>query len=118
MSRGKALSKLGGTVQNSGEYAVKASRQLQELKLGDREGMGSESIKRVGRKTFYLRDGIWVDSGYKKEMKAQKIEYASNAYFELIASQSELRKYLAIGKRVIVCYKEDCYEITSTTEGE
>ena len=117
MKRKQAFTKLGQTVQNSGEYAVKASRQLQELKLGDRGGMESESIKQVGSKAFYLRDGIWVDSDYKKEMKTRKIEYASDAYFELVAKQSELRKYLAIGKRIIVCYKGECYEITSTTEG-
>jgi Ca-activated chloride channel family protein len=98
--------------------AVRASRELQELKLDGREKSDSESMKRVGDKTFYLRDGVWVDSEYDKEkMKTQKIEYASDAYFDLIAQQPELSKYLAIGNRVIVCYKGKCYEITSKDEG-
>jgi Ca-activated chloride channel family protein len=93
--------------------AVQASRRLQELKLGDREGVGVESIKRVGEKIFYLRDGVWVDSEYEKDAGTEKIVYASDAYFDLVAKEPELSKYLAVGKRVIACYKGKCYEVTS-----
>ena len=95
---------------------MQASRVLQEMKLSLQEKTDSESIKRVRDKTFYLRDGLWVDSEYKKEMKTQKIEYASDAYFDLIVKHARLSKYLVIGKRVIVCYKGTCYEITSKSQ--
>ena len=110
----KNASEMGGAkMGSSGASAVRASRQLQDLKFRDRTENDSESIKRVGNKTFYLRNDVWVDSEHKKEMKTEKIEYGSDAYFDLIAKHPELSKYLAIGKRVIVCYKKKCYEITS-----
>ncbi|MCZ6677745.1 MAG: VIT domain-containing protein [Candidatus Poribacteria bacterium] len=102
--------------RSSGADAVRKSRRLQEMKLGEQEESVSESVKRVSDKTFYLRDSVWVDSDYKKEGKTQKIEYGSEAYFDLIAKHPELNKYLAIGKRVIVCYKGKCYEITSKNQ--
>ncbi|MBI1928427.1 VWA domain-containing protein [Candidatus Poribacteria bacterium] len=113
----KKSENLKGVGETAAADAVRASSQLQALKLSDRERGDSESMKRVGDKTFYLRDGVWVDSEYQQKMETQKIEYASDAYFDLIAQQPELSKYLAIGNRVIVCHKGTCYEITSKDEG-
>jgi Ca-activated chloride channel family protein len=101
------------SMESLGETAVQESRQLQEMKLGVQEKADSELIKRVRNKTFYQRDGVWVDDKYKEEMKTEQIEYASDAYFDLIAKHPELSKYLSLGKQVIVCYKGKCYEITA-----
>ena len=46
-------------------------------------------------------------------METEQIEYGGAAYFDLIAKHPELSRYLAIGKRVILCYKSKCYEITT-----
>ena len=101
------------SMESFGETAVRESRQLQEMKLGVQGKADSELIKRVRNKTFYRRDDVWVDDKYKEEMKTEQIEYASDAYFDLIAKYPELSKYLSLGKQVLVCYKGKCYEITA-----
>ena len=108
----QSLSRFDAKGASSGADAVRAGRVLQAMKLGEREDKDSESIKRVGDKTFYLRNGAWVDSEYDKQTETEEIEYGGDAYFDLIAQQPELSKYLAIGKHAILCYKAKCYKIT------
>ena len=102
----------------SGKPAVERAKKLAELKRAD--GLASQyeesaeqqtTIKRVGRKTFYLKDDFWTDSEYEEKMKVIEIEYGSDKYFDLLAKNKELKKYLAIGTKVIVCYKSKCYRI-------
>jgi len=106
-----------GTMR-SGRAAVEKSKKLAELKRSDGLALQyeageqqRETVKRVGRKTFYLKDDFWVDSEYKEKMKVIEIEYGSDKYFELFTKNKELKKYLAIGTKVVVCYKGKCYRI-------
>ena len=91
--------------------AIQDSVQLQTIKIQEQLAKTSEVIKVVKDKTFYLKKDVWVDSVHKPETKTTKIEFGSDAYFELLKNEPELSKYLAIGKHVIVCYKKTCYEI-------
>ena len=68
-------------------------------------------MKRIRNKTFYPREGVWTDSEHNAETETEKIIFGSNAYFDLIAAEPELSQYLAIGKQVIFCHKDTCYEI-------
>ena len=75
-------------------------------------GMGGRAeYKYVDKKTFFLRDGFWMDSEYEPEMKVTKVAYGSDEYFDLLSKEPELGKYLALGKKVIVCYKGKCYKV-------
>ena len=91
--------------------AIKDSVELQDIKIQEQLAETSEVIKVVKDKTFYLKKDVWVDSVHKPETKTTKLEFGSDAYFELLKNEPELSKYLAIGKHVIVCYKKTCYEI-------
>ena len=90
---------------------VADSVQLQELQTQTQVAETAVSVQQVKNKTFHLQDKVWVDSIHKPETKTRKIEFGSDAYFDLLKKEPELTKYLAIGKHVIVCYKRTCYEI-------
>ncbi|MBD3181338.1 VWA domain-containing protein, partial [Candidatus Poribacteria bacterium] len=72
---------------------------------------GEVLIKYVGKKTFFFKSGFWTDSIYETEMETIDISYGSDEYFELLTGEAEIAKYLALGQKVIVCYKEKCYRI-------
>ena len=92
------------------------SSALQALKLGTTETESAVSVKRIKNKTFHRREGVWTDSEHDAETETEKIIFGSDAYFDLVATELELSHYLAIGKQVIVCYKDTCYEILPMVE--
>ena len=93
------------------EPPTKRSAALQALKLSAAETENADSVKRIKNKTFYGREGVWTDSEHNAETETEKIIFGSKAYFDLIAAEPELSQYLAIGKQVIFCHKDTCYEI-------
>ncbi len=72
----------------------------------------NEVVRLVGSKTFVLRNGLWIDTAYDADtMTPQKVGFASDAYFDLIAAAPELGDYLALGQRVLVVYGGQVYEV-------
>jgi Ca-activated chloride channel family protein len=72
------------------------------------------TIRRVGEKTFYLKDRRWVDSAVKPEedAKAKLVRQFSDAYFDLARSQgAELNQYLAFTEPVVVRLGAEVYRI-------
>ena len=69
-------------------------------------------LKQVGSKTFVLRNGTWTDTSFDgTEMETIKIEFLSDEYFDLISEIPVLGDYFALGKRVIVVYEGNAYEV-------
>lgn len=95
---------------------IEDSVHLQAIKIQGQLAKTSEVIKVVKDKTFHLKKDVWVDSIHKPKTKTTKIEFGSDAFFELLKNEPDLSKYLAIGKHVIVCYKQTCYEIHPPNE--
>jgi Ca-activated chloride channel family protein len=99
----------------SGEAAVRREKKLAALNKDvaissdDQEG----GVKSVEDKTFYLRDGEWVDSSYDaaKSPKPIEITFGTKEYFELL-KQPGLSKYLAVGKQMLVEFSGKVYRIT------
>ena len=116
----------------SGQAAVKGSREarmLQEMSFAAStavppglvaddagttvsSGGASEPIRTVGAKTFYLQDGVWIDSEHDAERPIRKVRAFSEEYFSLVRRQPDLARYLAIGPRVVVVVGKTAYEIT------
>ncbi len=109
--------------KGGGKAAVDRSLAFKEMKVSDKiappevEGLGGvagearEVVKYVKDRTFYLRNEIWTDSEYSEGEKTIKIEYMSEAYFQLLATASELGDYFALGERVIVKLGENFIEV-------
>jgi Ca-activated chloride channel family protein len=73
-----------------------------------------ETVRRVGQKTFFLKNGRWVDSSVTPEMEAKAItiEQFSDRYFELARSQTaELNQYLTFEEPVTVNLGGQVYKI-------
>jgi hypothetical protein len=111
---------------STGEFAVKESKKARKqqnevsvtaaddelIKLStDKDG--NRTIKKVGVKTFYLENGVWVDSTFKEEAKMTevKLKFASNEYFDFITKEKEITKFFSIGKKVVVVWKGKVYRV-------
>jgi hypothetical protein len=55
----------------------------------------------VEDRTFFLRDGVWVESSYQDEPTID-IAAFSSAYFELLDILPEVAPYLSLGDRLVV----------------
>jgi Ca-activated chloride channel homolog len=71
--------------------------------------------QKVGDKTFYLRDGAWVDSEFKPEAKLPEtaLDFGSDEYFALIKREPPLARFFSLGERVVVVYKGRVYRVNS-----
>ena len=96
----------------TGERAVKYSEELKRMKKAEAEvsepGLG---MKHVGEKVFFLQDDTWVDSEFKEGTETIKIEFASERYFKLLKKEPELKKYFALGEKVIFVFKRKAYQV-------
>ncbi len=74
----------------------------------------SDVIRLVNTKTFVFRDGVWIDTEYDPNVYTDpvKVEFLSDAYFDLLTEHPELGDYFALGDRVIVVYAGAAYEVT------
>jgi Ca-activated chloride channel family protein len=95
-----------------GEDAVMSARDIGAMKAtGTAAEPVLETIKHVGYKTFYLRDGFWVDSAFEDRMRVREIRYLSGSYFKLLEKNPELGRYFALGGNVIVVFESACYRV-------
>jgi len=100
-----------------GRQAVEGAKKLGSLKEEEVSLTPPiEIIKYVGKKTFYLRNEVWVDSEYKEGLETYKLEYGSEEYFKILASKPQLGKFFALGKRIIVKFEDKWYEVISQKE--
>lgn len=115
---------VSGTV--TGQAAVELSREArarqESLVLEDVVVTGSgsasgDAVRRVGDKTFYLRDEVWVDAEVRADGgRVREVEFGSEAYFALVRTMPRLAPYLALGERVDVLFDGVIYRIRPARE--
>ena len=100
----------------TGAAAVANSKAINTLKqqemLANNEDASSD-VKSVEDKTFYLRNGVWVDSAYNDKSKPEVITFGTDQYFDLLHNNPGIAKYLAVGKEVIFIFKGHTYKIVA-----
>ncbi len=75
-------------------------------------------IKYVGDKTFFLQEGVWIDSQFDEStMTVTKIGFGTEVYYQLLGARTEWGKYLALGEQVIFITDEGAYQIVSEEQG-
>ena len=84
---------------------TKANNRLKEVSMIAKDEETAGAIKSVDDKTFYLRNGVWVDSTYTDKLKPQVITFGTSQYFDLLHNNPGIAKYLAVGKEVIFVFK-------------
>jgi uncharacterized protein YegL len=103
----------------TGQGAVRASKEAKQLQLqttadSDDEVIKTGTVKKIGAKTFYLENDVWIDSEFKEQSKLKeiKITFASNEFFDLINKETALAQFFALGEKVVVVWKGNVYRIT------
>lgn len=109
------------SVSGAGAVAKsKVSRQQQEqivMDGADDKDMTARknmSIRKIGLKTFYLENGVWIDSEFKEEsnLSETRIVFASDTYFDLASKEKEIGQFLALSEQVVIVWKGKVYRIT------
>jgi len=108
----------------AGAPAVEAAAEQAEMRAVEAVGEGNipseaaEVIRRIGRKTFKLQDGVWTDTTFDpSHMETVRIGFGSDTYFDLLATYPEWGKYFALGEQVIFLEGGTAYEVVAG-EGE
>lgn len=111
---------VGGSLLSAqtGKTAVMNAKKLNMMKDStslDQNVPEAPQMKTTGDKTFYFRDGFWIDSSYDsfKYPKPKEVAFGSDEYFDLLKDNPEFSKYFALGKQLIIVHKGLCYRITS-----
>jgi Ca-activated chloride channel family protein len=124
VSHGKFIGQPGDNLYASvsGKKAVLRAKSVMALKdseyLADEKQSAASGVKTVADKTFYLQNGIWVDSAVNPDTtkKAKEIVFASKEYFDLIHSAPSIAKYLSVGQEVILQFKGQIYKILAAAK--
>jgi Mg-chelatase subunit ChlD len=101
----------------TGEVAVRQSKRdrAQQEAVRTEADAPSSGVRKVGEKTFYLRDGAWVDAEFKAETKLPEttLDFGSDEYFALLKREPQLARFFSLGERVLVVYKGRVYRVSS-----
>lgn len=101
----------------TGEVAVRQSKRdrAQQDALRDEDDSVSSAVRKVGDKTFYLRDDVWTDSEFKADAKLPEtaVEFGGEDYFALIKREPQLARFFSLGERVVVVYNGRVYRVGS-----
>jgi len=99
------------------QNAMRFRNQAQSVTnvMFDEEGeqVQIQNVKYVAGKTFFYRNGTWIDSTYAKEQKMVQIQNFSDAYFQISNAAEDLNQYLALGENVIVNYRGQAIQISN-----
>ena len=87
------------------EPETKAAPTVTEL---DKPQDQAAATQTVGKKTFTLQDGVWVDRAYASQKHLIKIQRDSQAFRDLLAALPDLQAIFALGDRVLVALGGDC----------
>jgi len=97
----------------TGAGAVKMAKATQVFKAQDRAAqVVSQQIRYKEDKTFYLKDGNWVDSFYEEGSPVKEILFNSKEFFRLISEKPGIAKYLSVAKNLIIHYEGVNYKIS------
>ncbi len=98
--------------KKTGEGAIKIARVSQKLKAEFQAARAvSQKIRYKEDKTFYLKDGFWVDSPYKEGSPVKEILFGSEKYFRLLSERPGIAKYLSVASNIIINYEGVNYKI-------
>lgn len=70
-----------------------------------------QKVKTIGTKTFFLKTGVWIESGYADETTTE-IKFLSGDYFKLLTDHPDVGKFIALGKQVIFKLEGKWYKVT------
>jgi len=103
-----------GMVENEPQGGISGGGLDTEGNLIPFEPTGSQNpIQTISDKTFILQGDVWTDTTFAPDtMTTLKVEFLSDAYFDLLTQIPALGEFFAIGEQVIVVWEDVAYEVT------
>ncbi|MCA1593180.1 MAG: VIT and VWA domain-containing protein [Acidobacteria bacterium] len=99
----------------TGEFAVQQSKRAraQQETLRTENDAPPSVVRKVGDKTFYQRDGVWLDAEFKPDARLPEttLVFGGDEYFALLKREPQLARYFALGERVVVVFKDRVYRV-------
>jgi Ca-activated chloride channel family protein len=74
----------------------------------------TSTVKNIGGRAFYLRNGIWIDGTLNEtqEKNAVTVKQFSDKYFEIAKNNSvDLNQYLSVDEEIVINLNGDAYKI-------
>ena len=113
--RDKMKVQVGAGAVNQAEAAKKMSGAAQAPQVYmDAEGREQKITKvvQIGNRTFFNKNGLWVESEYEGQIEAIKVKNLSEAYFKLLSSVPEVGRFFALGDEVIFLLQDKAIHIS------
>ena len=103
----------GAVYQSKSLKALQAPSAVPPGQYFDSEGnvVKVTDVITLGNKTFYNKEGLWVDSEYDVKLETIKIEKFSPAYFKILRTIPEVGKFMSLGDEVIFVLKNLAFQI-------
>jgi Ca-activated chloride channel family protein len=103
----------------SGAAAVQKAQAQGQMEAAQAPAAPSEAyaqqVQIVGDRAFVLRDGVWTDTTFDTStMTTTKLDFGSDAFFQLLADHPEAGRYFALGEQVIVVIDGVAYETVAS----
>jgi Ca-activated chloride channel family protein len=99
----------------TGVGGVKIAKATQRYKAETQAvHVESQKIRYKDDKTFYLKDGIWVDSEYREGYALKEIAFNSKQFYQLITAEPGIAKYLSVARNLIIHFGGVVYKIMDT----
>jgi len=112
---------VGGVAVNRSQASksvMQAPRAVDSYKDAEGNERKVTEIVSAGERTFYRKNGLWVDSEFEGKTKTLKIKRFSKAYFELLDNAPDAAKYCAVGDAVIFVIHGNAVEISDEGKSE
>ncbi len=101
----------------TGAEAVQLSKNARRQQDVDsvKDEAKSDAVRRVGGKTFYLDNGVWIDSEFKADTRLPEtvLTFAGEEYFALLKQHPKLGSYFSLGERVVVVFEGRVYRVNA-----
>ena len=89
-----------------------SGRMVYKDKTGQMRNLSSQ-VRNIQGRAVYQKNNEWIDLYVQenKNQKAQRIQFASAGYFDLLNKHPETSEFLSLGQNVRFMYKNNLYEI-------
>jgi Ca-activated chloride channel homolog len=78
----------------------------------DRLAQYTQQPKFVNGRAFFQNGKQWVDTNAQNATKRERVQFNSEAYFDLLEKHPEVAPWLALGQNVLLSLDDTVYEIT------
>src|SRR6059058_2855242 len=104
-----AASIYSGAAESLRGFAVTAPAARAE---SDRLMQYTQHSKFVNGRAFFQNGKQWIDTNAQNATKRERVQFNSEAYFELLKKHPEAAPWMALGQNVLLALDDTVYEIT------